>query len=83
MPKDFGWTPQIHQLIKEKIGSSDPLGYFDCEMRGVGWLPTKNKRDFSFYLGKPPLPSLKQWMNLENTKPLLKRRKDRLQSIDD
>jgi len=54
VPKDFGWTPQIYQLIKEKTGSSDPLGYFDCEMRGVDWLSTKNKRDFSFYLGKPP-----------------------------
>ncbi|MBA7497111.1 hypothetical protein ES702_07720 [subsurface metagenome] len=56
VPKDLGWTPQIYQLIKEKTGSSDPLGYFDCEMRGVGWLSTRNKRDFSFYLGKPPLP---------------------------
>ena len=56
VPKDFGWTPQIHQLIKEKTGSLDPLGYFDCEMRGVGWRATKNKQDFSFYLGKSPSP---------------------------
>lgn len=56
VPKDFGCTPQIYELIKEKTGSSNLSEYFDCEMRGIGWLPTKNKRDFSIYLGKPPSP---------------------------
>lgn len=56
VPKHIDCTPQIHELIKEKTGSSDPLEYFECEMRGADWLSTKNKRDFSFYLGKPPSP---------------------------
>jgi len=54
VPKNFGMTPQIYQLIKEKTGSSDPWEYFGCESRWIGWLPTKIKRDFSTYLGKSP-----------------------------
>jgi len=56
VPRDFECTPQVHKIVKEKTGSSDPLEYFGCEMRWVGWLATKNKRDFSTYLGKPPSP---------------------------
>jgi len=72
VPKDLECTPQIYKLIKEKIGSSDPLGYFGCEMRWIGWLPTKIKRDFSTYLGKPP-SSFSTWIDkgfleIENTK---------------
>lgn len=52
VPKDLWVSFQIYQLIKQKTGSTDPLQYFDCEMRGVGWLPTKNRRDFSGYLGE-------------------------------
>ncbi len=72
VPKDFECTPQVHKIVKEKIGSSDPLKYFGCEMRGIGWLPTKNKRDFSAYLGKPPSPFFtwidKGLLEVENSK---------------
>ena len=73
VPKDFECTPQIHKIVKEKTGSSDPLEYFGCEMRWVGWLPTKNKRDFSAYLGKPPSP-FSAWVD----RGLLEVRNDRV-----
>jgi len=62
VPKDFWWTPQIYELIKKITGSSDILEYFGCEMRRVSWLPTKKRRDFSVYLGKPPSP-FSEWID--------------------
>jgi len=59
VPKDFGYTPQIYKLIKQKTGSADPLEYFGCEVRQITWRPTKYRRDFSFYLGK----NCSDWQN--------------------
>lgn len=54
VPKDFGMTPQIYELIKAKTGASDPWEYFDCEPRWICWLPTEIRREFSAYLGESP-----------------------------
>jgi len=52
VPKDFWWTYQIGELIKEKTSSSDPLEYFSCEQRLVRWSATKKKQDLSPYIGE-------------------------------
>jgi len=52
IPKEFWWTYQIGELIKEKTSSSDPLEYFSCEQRLVRWSATKKKRDFSPYINE-------------------------------
>lgn len=57
VPKEFFWTPQIYELIKEKTGSLDILEYFGCEMRMIRWRPTRKRRNFSTYLGESPSDS--------------------------
>lgn len=52
VPKEFWWTYQIGELIKEKTSSSNPLEYFSCEQRLVRWPATKKKQDLSPYIGE-------------------------------
>jgi uroporphyrinogen decarboxylase len=69
VPKDFGMTPQIYELIQAQTGASDPWAHFACEPRWIGWRATRFRRDFSAYLGDSPCGSWldKKLLQPENT----------------
>jgi len=51
IPKTLSFTPALEEEFRRRTGSDSPSDYFRLEPRGVGIAPTRNRRDFTAYLG--------------------------------
>jgi len=51
IPKTLSFTPALEQEFRTRTGSESPEEYFRLEPRHVGIAATRNRRDFSQYLG--------------------------------
>lgn len=60
VPKECGFTPAVLERFRRETGANDPAEYFGMETRHVGFLPPRERPDFSAYyadlhLERPPI----------------------------
>jgi len=64
VPKSFGWTPPVLEMMRARIGDVHPHDYFGVEIRSVGPAPTRHPGEFSRYFAELSLPAetrIDQW----------------------
>jgi uroporphyrinogen decarboxylase len=64
VPKSFGWTPPVADLLRTRLGDVDPYDHFGVETRPVGPVPTREPGEFSRYfagLALPPTLQVDEW----------------------
>ena len=49
VPKTAGFTPAVMERFRQETGSKHPHEFFGMEMRGAGFRPSREQRDFSAY----------------------------------
>ena len=57
VPKLFGWTPPVWEMLRSKLGDVHPYDYFGVEVRPVGPGPSRQRGDFSRYFAGRDLPA--------------------------
>ena len=60
VPKSFGWTPPVADLLRTRLGDVDPYDHFGVETRPVGPVPTREPGEFSRYFADifTPIPAM-------------------------